>query len=80
MLGWLGFALATFSISWFDRLAPGTPYLVANLLGSSLIGVSSGAIEFSKYIFLGRYFIDSIGSSSGVLEALCGAGTGVSRI
>ena len=75
-LGWIGFGLATFAFAWFVRLSPGNPFLLGSMLGSSLLGISSGAIEFSKYIFLGSELIDSMGTSTGILETFCGAGAG----
>ena len=76
ILGWLGLALATFAFSWFNRLSPGSPFLVACLLASSLIGVSVAAIEFAKCVFLARDFVDSMGSSTGIIETCGGAGSG----
>jgi hypothetical protein len=75
-LGWSGFALAIFAFSWLDRLPPGSPFLIASILGSSLLGTSSGVIELSKYIFIGREFTDAMGSSTGIIETFCGAGAG----
>ncbi len=76
LLGWTGFVLAVFAFSWFNRLSPGSPFLIASISGSSLLGISFAAIDLAKYIFVAREFGDSMGSISGIMGLCNGAGAG----